>query len=119
MATSLSRLAVHDGALGSTPRRREARTDVVRIVEYTRFPRAGEDVAPRLAFTRDLSPSGMCIGTDEPERAGTLLRVVLRLPARSAFRRCRGLLRCDRFRRIVREGLAEGRRRQPEAEAER
>jgi hypothetical protein len=71
-------MEIDDGAYPHTTQRREERIDVVRIVEYTRFPRGGEDVTPRIAFTRDLSPSGMCIGADEPELAGTLLRVTLR-----------------------------------------
>jgi hypothetical protein len=58
--------------------RREPRRDTVRIVEYTRFPRVGASRGPRLGFTRDLSPSGMCIGADEPEAIGSLLRVTLR-----------------------------------------
>ncbi|MGI9592865.1 MAG: PilZ domain-containing protein [Myxococcota bacterium] len=58
--------------------RREPRADVVRIVEYTRFPRMDEDATARVAFTRDLSASGMCIGADGPEPPDALLRVTLR-----------------------------------------
>ena len=50
----------------------------MRLVEYTRFPRVGPDRGPRIGFTRDLSSSGMCIGTDEPETVGALLRVAIR-----------------------------------------
>jgi hypothetical protein len=31
-----------------------------------------------VGFTRDISPSGMCIRVDTPERVGSLLRVTLR-----------------------------------------
>lgn len=57
--------------------RSEARTEVIRIVEYTPFPRAAAQ-GPRIGFTRDVSPSGMCIGVDDPENVGSLLRVTLR-----------------------------------------
>jgi hypothetical protein len=60
------------------PTRREQRRDTVRIVEYARFPRMGPERGPRIGFTRDISASGMCIGADEPEAVGALLRVVVR-----------------------------------------
>ena len=60
--------------------RREAREDTVRIVEYAAFPRASADHRTRIGFTRDLSGAGMCIGVDETERKGALLRVVVGLP---------------------------------------
>ena len=59
-------------------RRQEARRGFVRIVEYTPFPRVGDNAAPRIGFTRDLSRSGMCIGADAAEPVGALLRVTLR-----------------------------------------
>ena len=58
--------------------RREPRQDVVRHVEYSSFPRARSDQRLRVGFTRDLSPSGMCVRVDTPERVGSLLRVTLR-----------------------------------------
>ena len=58
--------------------RREPRQEVVRHVDYCPFPRARSDQSLRLGFTRDLSPSGMCIRVDTPERVGSLLRVTLR-----------------------------------------
>jgi hypothetical protein len=61
-----------------TPLRSEPRREEVRIVEYTPFPRVAPDQAPRIGFTRDLSESGMCIGSDRPEPVGSLLRVVVR-----------------------------------------
>jgi len=36
------------------------------------------DQRPRLAFTRDLSESGLCLHVSQPEPAGSLLRVVIR-----------------------------------------
>jgi len=32
----------------------------------------------RIGFTRDVSPSGMCLRVDTPEQVGSLLRVILR-----------------------------------------
>lgn len=78
MAASSNRLAAIPDEIPEVPSRREPRIDVVRIVEYSHFPRMDSDVTPRIGFTRDLSASGMCIGADEPEPAGSLLRVTLR-----------------------------------------
>jgi hypothetical protein len=58
--------------------RREQREQVVRHVEYCPFPRARADQCLRIGFTRDISPSGMCLRVDTPERVGSLLRVILR-----------------------------------------
>ena len=59
------------------PRRSHARNENVRIVEYAPFPRLAPDQHPRIGFTRDLSDGGMCIGVDDPEPVGALLRVTL------------------------------------------
>lgn len=61
-----------------SPFRAEARRDEVCIVEYTPFPRVAAGEVPRIGFTRDISESGMCVGSDRPEPVGALLRVVLR-----------------------------------------
>jgi len=61
-----------------TPVRRESRRDEVRSVEYTPFPRVRGDQLPRLGFTRDVSPLGMCLGVDSPEPVGSLFRVHVR-----------------------------------------
>ena len=67
-----------------TPDRREERADEVRIAEYTQFPRVNSGQRPRLGFTRDVSQLGMCMGVDEREQVGSLLRVdVRRLDGRS------------------------------------
>lgn len=60
-----------------TPRR-ERREEVVRHVVYCPFPRASSEQRERVGFTRDLSPSGMCVRADAPEPVGSLLRVTLR-----------------------------------------
>lgn len=78
MAGAVNRLTAAARAPADTPARGEPRNDVVRIVEYTRFPRVGSGTRKHLAFTRDLSASGMCIGADEPEPSDSLLRVTLR-----------------------------------------
>lgn len=76
--------------------RREPRRDVVRIVEYTRFPRVGTGSGPRFAFTRDFSISGMCIGCDEPEPAGSLLRLAVRdLVGRPSHPRLERVVWCE------------------------
>ena len=54
----------------------EARTQIVRIVEYAPYPRRTRNERQRVAFTRDASPSGMCLAVESPEKPGTLLHVV-------------------------------------------
>jgi hypothetical protein len=61
-----------------SPFRSEPRRDEVCIVEYTPFPRVAAIQAPRIGFTRDISDSGMCIGSDHAETVGSLLRIVAR-----------------------------------------
>jgi hypothetical protein len=78
MAASIEDLAFTLDAIRPQPMRREPRADTVRIVEYTRFPRVGPDSARRVGFTRDLSAWGLCIGADDPETPGSLLRVIVR-----------------------------------------
>jgi PilZ domain len=63
--------------LRHTDARREPRTAVVRLVEYTAFPRAARDAAWRCGFTRDISDNGFGLVTTRPEPEGTLLRVVV------------------------------------------
>lgn len=63
---------------GHEVERCEARDRVVRMVEFTPFPRVACDLERRVAFTRDESASGMCLGTDSPEPVGGLLRVIVR-----------------------------------------
>jgi len=69
---------VSNAASTARETRRESRQEVVRHVEYCSFPRARSDQRMRVGFTRDLSPSGMCIRIDTPEQVGSLLRVTLR-----------------------------------------
>jgi len=72
-------------------RRREERVTIVRSVEYTPFPRASAQQRGRVGFTRDVSPSGLCLRVETPERSGALLRVAVRgvdgQPARVAIAR--------------------------------
>lgn len=65
-------------ALLTPTRRRGPRTEEIRIAEYTPFPRESADQKPRIGFTRDVSALGMCLGVDQPEPVGTLLRVDVR-----------------------------------------
>ena len=58
--------------------RSEARDEMIRIVEYSCFPRVAPQQRPRIGFTRDISPSGLCLGVDRNEPVGTLLRLCLR-----------------------------------------
>lgn len=72
-------------------RRREERVAVVRSVEYTPFPRVSAQQRGRMGFTRDVSPSGLCLRVEAPERSGALLRIAVRgvdgRPARVAIAR--------------------------------
>jgi hypothetical protein len=99
VSLSADQLALTLDALRPGPIRREPRRDTVRIVEYTRFPRVGPDPGPRIGFTRDLSASGMCIGTDEPEAVDALLRVSVRdLGGRSSRPCIERVVWCSRAR---------------------
>jgi hypothetical protein len=63
------------GAAGVRSQEREA---TVRIVEYSRFPRVAPLQNLRFGFTRDLCAAGMCLGVDECEPVGSLLRLSIR-----------------------------------------
>jgi hypothetical protein len=73
------------------PARREERVAVVRHVEYTPFPRVSAHQRGRVGFTRDVSPGGLCLRVETPERAGSLVRIAVRgvdgRPARVAIAR--------------------------------
>lgn len=58
--------------------RREEREDVVRVVEYSSFPRTAPETQLQLGFTRDISRSGLCLGVDRCEDVGALLRLDVR-----------------------------------------
>jgi hypothetical protein len=58
--------------------RRENRDEKIRIVEYSSFPRVAHQQQLRLGFTRDLSEAGMCLGVDQREPVGSLLRLCIR-----------------------------------------
>lgn len=58
-------------------RRCESREDVVRRVDYCRFPRVCAEHHPRTGFTRDVSPAGLCLRAELPEPVGSLLRLTL------------------------------------------
>jgi hypothetical protein len=80
------------GATGTRrPARREERIAVVRHVEYTPFPRVSAHQRGRVGFTRDVSPGGLCLRVETPERAGSLVRIAVRgvdgRPARVAIAR--------------------------------
>jgi hypothetical protein len=61
-----------------TPARRGPRNDEIRVAEYAPFPRESADQQPRIGFTRDVSALGMCLGVEQPEAVGALLRVDVR-----------------------------------------
>jgi hypothetical protein len=60
------------------PPRVEKRDDVVKIVEYSHYPRIARDERRNIGFTRDQSRSGLGIAAHSPEAPGTLLKVALR-----------------------------------------
>lgn len=79
--TVIENLALAFDALARSyrsPFRTEPRHDEVRIVEYAAFPRVAGSAQAGIAFTRDVSANGLCIGSDRPEDVGSLLRVVER-----------------------------------------
>jgi len=63
---------------GAAGVRCEEREETIRIVEYSRFPRAAPQQNLRIGFTRDLCAAGMCLGVDEREPVGSLLRLCVR-----------------------------------------
>ncbi len=65
-------------AVSSDATRKESREDSLWIVEYARFPRIYPEQRPRIGFTRDVSGTGMCLGVDDAEPIGSLLRVTVR-----------------------------------------
>jgi hypothetical protein len=84
-------LGVSGAAEARRTPRREERVEVVRSVEYTPFPRVSSQQRGSVGFTRDVSPSGLCLRVEAPERPGALLRVAVRgvdgRPARVAIAR--------------------------------
>jgi hypothetical protein len=58
--------------------RAEKRERVVRIVEYSPYPRTFRDQRRQVGFTRDESTSGMCILVDERQRSDEILRIAVR-----------------------------------------
>ena len=65
-------------APGAAGVRVHEREETVRIVEYSRFPRVAPLQNLRVGFTRDLSAAGVCLGVDECEPVGSLLRLSVR-----------------------------------------
>ena len=68
-------MTIGPGAAGVRSQERE---ETVRIVEYSRFPRVAPLQNLRVGFTRDLCAAGMCLGVDECEPVGSLLRLSIR-----------------------------------------
>jgi len=62
----------------SVENRVEPRSETVRIVEYTGFPRRDSERSLRMGFTRNISKSGICLGADHPEPVGSMLRLGIR-----------------------------------------
>lgn len=58
--------------------RAEAREQVVRLVEYAPYPRSSAEQRTRIAFTRDISASGLCLGATSAEPVGSLLHLTVR-----------------------------------------
>jgi hypothetical protein len=78
MATANQVMHVNPGDGIDGDARREPREDTIRIVEYAHFPRDAADQRQRLGFTRDFSRSGMCLGADNDEGVGALLKLCVR-----------------------------------------
>lgn len=65
-------------AIRPEPARVEPRETLTRLVEYAPVPRINAEQRPRVAITRDLSASGLCLAANGAEPIGSLLRVVVR-----------------------------------------
>lgn len=61
----------------SERRSKEERVPLIRGIEYCCFPRTHATEGLRTGFTRDVSPSGMCLRVESQEPLGQLLRVVV------------------------------------------
>lgn len=76
--------------------RRESRQRVVRMVEHSPFPRAHAGEGRAVAFTRDLSASGICLGVERLEAEGSLLHVTVHgLDGRPSLRSIARVTRCE------------------------
>jgi len=73
--------------------RSEPRIPAMVPVEMIPFPRLSEEDRPRVVFTRDRSPSGLCVGSDREHERGALMRVRVLEPD--------GRLRSPRLARVV------------------
>ena len=78
MATANFTIGPATGRAVNEGERREARENIVQIVEYSRYPRDAALRRGQRGFTRNLSRSGMCIGAERPERVGALLKLCVR-----------------------------------------
>ncbi|HVP28891.1 MAG TPA: PilZ domain-containing protein [Myxococcota bacterium] len=58
--------------------RGETREQLVRLVEYAPFPRSSAEQRTRIAFTRDVSLSGLCLGATSAEPVGSVLHLTVR-----------------------------------------
>ncbi len=63
---------------GAPGHRREIREDGVHALQYCRFPRVCADPRLELAFTRDISASGLCVRVEGGELVGALLQLIPR-----------------------------------------
>jgi len=72
-------------------RRQHERRHILRMVDYSPFPRAAADEQVRTGFAKDESLTGLCIAVESAHGIGSLLRVVVRgvdgTPARDAIAR--------------------------------
>ena len=57
-------------------KRREPRERIVRMVEYSAYPRVSRSQRSRVAFTRDESSGGMCLAVDGSEEIGDVQKEV-------------------------------------------
>jgi hypothetical protein len=61
-----------------TTRRIEPRQRIVHVVEYSHYPRRSAEQTQRVAYTQDLSTTGLGLDLRERVQPGELLRVTLR-----------------------------------------
>jgi hypothetical protein len=70
--------AAHYQSTARTAQRVEPRQRVVHVVEYSRYPRRAANETRRVAYTQDLSRTGLGLDLRERVAPGELLRVILR-----------------------------------------
>jgi hypothetical protein len=57
---------------------RHTRTESLRLIDYSPFPRVDVDQGPRMGLSLNESDSGLCVAVDNSVKVGSLLRILIR-----------------------------------------